>query len=318
VITQFNVRFGLGACVKLRHLRATLQDRSGRKPSSEESSETTVQDWTRVKNHKNKSSPCPQAAAGINKMLALFLMGVGDMTKYALITGASGGIGRAISLKLAKEGYSLYLHYYKNKESLKKLMEELTHFDGDFIPIQADLSSPTGYLDLVSNIFSIDVIVHNSGMSQYGLLVDLKQSEAEQLISTHVTSPLLLTKELLPKLLSKRSGNIIVISSIWGQTGAACEVAYSTVKGAQLSFVKALSKEVALNGIRVNGVAPGAIQTPMMTSFTEEDIDSISEEIPMGKLGKPENIADVVSFLLSEQAAYITGQIIPVNGGWYT
>ncbi|MDQ0156747.1 elongation factor P 5-aminopentanone reductase [Robertmurraya andreesenii] len=240
------------------------------------------------------------------------------MKKYALVTGASGGIGRAICLQLAREGYSLYLHYFQNKDSIKKLMEELSSYDGEYIPIQADLSSPDGYRRLVENIFSIDAIIHNSGMSRYGLLVDLEREQAEELVTTHVTSPMLITKELLPKLLQKRAGNIIVISSIWGQTGAACEVAYSTVKGAQLSFVKALSKEVALDGIRVNGVAPGAIRTPMMTVFNEEDIASLNEEIPMGHLGSPENIADVVSFLVSEKAAYITGQIIPVNGGWYT
>lgn len=240
------------------------------------------------------------------------------MEKYALITGASGGIGRAISLKLAERGYSLYLHYYQNKEAMDMLMKDLADYKGEFIPIQADLSTAEGYKFLASNIFSIDVIIHNSGMSHYGLLVDLKQEEMEKLTTTHVISPVMITRELLPKLLAKKDGNIIVISSIWGQTGAACEVAYSTVKGAQISFVKALSKEVALSGIRVNGIAPGAVQTPMMTSFTEDDIENLSEEIPMGKLGQPENIADVVDFLISNKAAYITGQIIPVNGGWYT
>lgn len=240
------------------------------------------------------------------------------MKKFALVTGASGGIGRAISLQLARDGYSLYLHYYRNKEAMEKLLRELRSFEGEYIPIQADLSTPTGYKELVANVYTVDAIVHNSGMGHYGLLVDLEQEKAEELITTHVTSPLLITKELLPKLLSKRSGNVIVISSIWGQAGAACEVAYSMVKGAQISFVKALSKEVALSGVRVNGIAPGAIRTPMMTTFTEEDIEHLREEIPMGELGTPEHIADAVSFLLSERANYITGQILAVNGGWRT
>lgn len=240
------------------------------------------------------------------------------MKKFVLITGASGGIGRAISLQLAKEGYSLYLHYHNNKDSINTLLTELSQYNGEYIPVCADLSTPDGYQQIVNNIFSLDAIIHNSGMSHYGLLVDLEKKEAEELIATHVTSPLMLTKELLPKLLTKKSGDIIVISSIWGQAGAACEVAYSMVKGAQISFVKALSKEVALSGIRVNGVAPGAIRTPMMTAFTEDDNAVLNEEIPMGRLGRPENVADVVSFLLSEKAAYITGQIISVNGGWYT
>lgn len=240
------------------------------------------------------------------------------MKKYALITGASGGIGQSISLQLAREGYSLYLHYYRNKDSMEKLLHELSSFSGEFIPIQADLSSTNGYKELAAHIFALDAIIHNSGMNHYGLLVDLQQEKAEELINTHVMSPLLLTKELLSKMLSKRSGSIVVISSIWGQTGASCEVAYSTVKGAQISFVKALSKEVALSGIRVNGVAPGAIRTPMMTTFTEEDITALEEEIPMGQLGTPEHIADAVSFLLSEKSRYMTGQILSVNGGWYT
>jgi 3-oxoacyl-[acyl-carrier protein] reductase len=127
----------------------------------------------------------------------------------------------------------------------------------------------------------------------------------------------MLTKELLPKLFSKGTGNIIVISSIWGQTGAACEVAYSAAKGAQIAFVKALSKEVALNGIRVNAIAPGAVETKMMDGFTEEEVERISFEVPMGRLGQTDEIAKCVAFLLSDDSSYITGQVLAVNGGWY-
>lgn len=239
------------------------------------------------------------------------------MKKFALVTGASGGIGRTISLKLAQEGYSLYLHYYQNKEAMRELMVDLSRYDGEFIPIQADLTSSDGYKKIIANVYSIDAIIHNSGKSHYGLLVDLDQETAEKLMRIHVTSPMLITKELLPRMISKSHGNIVMISSIWGLTGAACEVAYSAAKGAQVSFVKALSKEVALSGIRVNGVAPGAIQTSMNQSFSTDELAAISEDIPMGKLGNTENIADAVSFLLSEKASYITGQILSVNGGWY-
>lgn len=239
------------------------------------------------------------------------------MKKFALITGASGGIGRSISLKLAEEGYSLYLHYHQNKEAMRELMVQLSYYDGEFIPIQADLTSADGYKKIIANVYSVDAFIHSSGTSHYGLLVDLDQETAEKLMRIHVTSPMLITKELLPRMLSKSRGNIVMISSIWGLTGAACEVAYSAAKGAQVSFVKALSKEVALSGIRVNGVAPGAIQTSMMASFSIHEIDAISEDIPMGKLGSADNVADAVSFLLSEKASYITGQILSVNGGWY-
>jgi len=240
------------------------------------------------------------------------------MKKYALITGASGGIGQAVAYNLAAKGYSLYLHYNKNEKSILGLMEKLQPFGGEYIPVHADLAEANGYKTISSQIFSLDAIIHCGGNSQYGLLLDLEYEVAVALMNVHVLNPLMLTKELLPKFLSKGSGNIIVITSIWGQTGAACEVAYSTAKGAQIAFVKSLSKEVALNGIRVNAIAPGAIATQMMEGFTPEEVEQISFEIPMGRLGLPEEIAGSVAFLLSEESSYITGQVLAINGGWYT
>lgn len=239
------------------------------------------------------------------------------MNKYALITGASGGIGRAIAIRLAEEGYSLYLHYHKNEKAIRALMERLEQYQGEYIPICSDLSAKDGYKSLLPSIFSLDAIIHNAGSSHFGLLMDLNEEEADRLFRIHVTAPLMLTKNLLPKLLSKKSANIVVVSSIWGQTGAACEVAYSTAKGAQIAFVKALSKEVSLNGIRVNAIAPGAIETDMLKEFTPEEMESMKADIPMGRLGAGEDIADGVAFLLSERASYITGQVLAINGGWY-
>jgi 3-oxoacyl-[acyl-carrier protein] reductase len=240
------------------------------------------------------------------------------MSQFVLITGASGGIGQAIAKKLAKEGYNLYLHYYQNKKSIISLLDELSVYQGEYIPINGDLSRIEDYAKIAENIFSLDAIIHNSGQSHYGLLMDLDEQTLKDLMNVHISGPLLLTKMLLPKLLQKRKGSIIVISSIWGQIGSACEVAYSTVKGAQISFVKALSKEVALNGIRVNAIAPGAIETNMMNHFTDIDLQIMNEEIPMGRIGQPEDVANGISFLLSEQASYITGQVLAINGGWNT
>lgn len=240
------------------------------------------------------------------------------MKKYALITGASGGIGQAVAFKLASLGYHLYLHFNQNKKTIKELLRSLEPFGGEYTTIQANLEDPDGYKKICSQIFSLDAIIHCSGNSQYGLLVDLKQEEMESLMRVHVMNPVMITKELLPKLIKKRSGNVILISSIWGQTGAACEVVYSTAKGAQISFVKALSKEIALSGIRVNAIAPGAVETAMMSQFTEEDKQLLQYEIPMGRLGLPEEIANGVKFLLSEESSYITGQVLSINGGWYT
>lgn len=240
------------------------------------------------------------------------------MKKNVLITGASGGIGQAVAYNLAAKGYNLYLHYNRNEESIRLLLDKLIPFGGEYMPISADLAASDGYKKVCPHIYSLDAIVHCSGNSQYGLLMDLKQKEAEALMNVHVLNPLMMTKELLPKLLSKGTGSIVVITSIWGQTGAACEVAYSTAKGAQIAFVKSLSKEVALNGIRVNAIAPGAINTPMMEGFSQDEVDGITYEIPMGRLGQPDEIAKAVAFLLSEDASYITGQILAINGGWYT
>lgn len=240
------------------------------------------------------------------------------MRKYVLITGASGGIGRAVALKLAEQGYHLYLHYNQNEASVKELMIQLSKYQGEYMAVRANLSKPAGYEQIVSQIFSLDAIVHCSGNGQFGMFTDLELEELEEVMHVHVVNPIMLTKELLPKLILKRSGSIIVITSIWGQTGAACEVAYSAAKGAQISFVKALSKETALNGVRVNAIAPGAVKTAMMNRFNSEEMESLENEIPMGRLGIPNEIADGVSFLLSEESSYITGQVLSINGGWYT
>ena len=240
------------------------------------------------------------------------------MKKFALVTGASGAIGKAISTKLAAEGYSLYLHFNKNEKGMEELVGQIQQFGGEYIPIQADLASKTGYLNLAANIFSIDAIVHNAGNALYGLLEDLEEAEAEELIQIHLTSPMMLTKKLIPKLRQKERGSIVLVSSIWGQTGASYEVAYSAVKGAQIAFAKALSKELASSGIRVNAVAPGAIQTPMVEDFSQDEIEAIIDDIPSGRLGKAEEVADSVEFLLSDKSSYINGQVLAVNGGWLT
>ncbi|USK61274.1 elongation factor P 5-aminopentanone reductase [Peribacillus asahii] len=238
--------------------------------------------------------------------------------RFALITGASGGIGSQIALKLAEENYSLYLHYNANEEAIQNLMRQLQPFDIEVIPIQADLSKKEGYKQLVRNIFALHAIVLNSGNSYYGLISDMDEQVVSEMVQLHVTSPFQLTKELLPKLMYQEKAAIVAVTSIWGQTGASCEVLYSMLKGGQNAFIKALSKEVALNDIRVNAVAPGAVSTAMLQSFSAEDLELIKGDIPMGRMGNPEEIAEAVAFLLSDKAAYITGQVLGVNGGWYT
>ncbi|WP_340373204.1 SDR family oxidoreductase [Peribacillus sp. FSL E2-0218] len=238
--------------------------------------------------------------------------------RFALITGASGGIGREIAIKLAEENYSLYLHYNSNEEAIMELIEELKHHQVELIPIQADLSKPDGYKVLAENIFALHAIVLNSGNSYYGLISDMDDKVVSEMVQLHVTSPFQLTKELLPKLMYQDRAAIVAVTSIWGQTGASCEVLYSMVKGGQNAFIKALSKEVSLNGIRVNAIAPGAISTSMLESFSADDLEIIKGDIPMGRMGSAKEVAEAVFYLLSDKASYITGQILGVNGGWYT
>ncbi|MCH1623716.1 elongation factor P 5-aminopentanone reductase [Ferdinandcohnia quinoae] len=240
------------------------------------------------------------------------------MKKYALITGASGGIGRAIALEAATLGYSLYLHYNENESSALELVNELAEQNVESFLVQADLSTDSGVEKVLKQIdHPIDAIIHNSGKSTYGLITDFDRNTTEKMITLHLTSPFLLTKALLPNMISKKCGNIIVISSIWGLIGASCEVLYSMVKGGQNSFVKALAKEVAPSGIRVNAVAPGAINTNMLSEFSEDDLGYISDDIPLGRIGEPSEVANAVKFILSDQATYITGQVLSVNGGWH-
>ncbi|WP_078413157.1 elongation factor P 5-aminopentanone reductase [Priestia abyssalis] len=239
------------------------------------------------------------------------------MEKYALIVGASGGIGSAAAKRLAMDGYSLVLHYNRGVKEVVKLQQELP--EKDVILIEADLAQEDGAKTLLKQLaVPIDLVVYTSGNSYVGLITDMKDEEVQKMIQLHVTSPFQLAKELLPAMIERKHGNMVMISSIWGVTGASCEVLYSMVKGAQNTFVKALAKEVAMSGIRVNAVAPGAVGSKMMDEFTEEDKALICEDIPMGRFGTCEEIADAIAFLASDQATYITGQILSVNGGWHT
>lgn len=240
------------------------------------------------------------------------------MKKTALVTGASGGIGQRVAESLAENNYNLYLHYHQNHQAASRLAEKLNkQFDVSATLIQCDFSSKTEVNRISDEITTpLDAIVLTSGISRIGLITDMTDELVEEMIHIHVSSPFKLIRNLLPPMISRKKGSIVVISSIWGETGAACEVLYSMAKGAQHSFVKALAKELAPSGIRVNAVAPGAINTAMNEQFSDEEIRMMSEEIPMGRLGKPNEIAGCVEFLLSEKSSYVTGQILSANGGW--
>ncbi len=237
--------------------------------------------------------------------------------KYALVTGASGGIGNAVAKQLIEENYGVYLHYFQNKEGVDAILQ--LYSDHEIYLVQSDLSKQTGVSDLLSQLeHPIDDLLLISGNSYFGLVTEMEESKVSEMVQLHITSPFLLARALLPSMISKKQGNIVLITSVWGVVGASCEVLYSMLKGGQNTFVKALAKEVAPSNIRVNAVAPGAINTKMLQDFDENELENLVVEIPTGRLGEPEEIAHAVTFLLSKKATYINGQILSVNGAWHT
>jgi 3-oxoacyl-[acyl-carrier protein] reductase len=240
--------------------------------------------------------------------------------KTALVTGATGAIGSKICHMLASQGYFLYLHYNSKKDTAIKLQKELEKlYKSKSETISADLSQPEGPKNLMKQIpSSLDALIYNCGNQHYGLLTDFTDESINETMQLHLLSAISVTKSAVPAMVQKKAGKIIMISSVWGEVGAACETVYSAAKGGLNAFVKALSKELAPSRIQVNSVSPGVISTPMLDQFSEAEKLELAEDIPAGRFGEPEEIAHAVEFLLSEKADYISGHILSVNGSWFT
>ena len=230
--------------------------------------------------------------------------------KKALVTGGTGGIGEAICRQLANEGYKVYVNYAHSKDKAKKIASETGG-----IAVCFDVSDKKAVLSYISEIGCIDLLVNNAGVSKIGVFTDISSFDSDNILDINLRGAMNCARAVLPEMIRQKSGNIINISSMWGQCGASCEVDYSASKAGLIGFTKALAKEVAPSGIRVNCVAPGFIMTEMNRGFSEEDLELIKEDIPLGVFGEPHHIADAVSFLASERAEYITGQTLAVNGG---
>lgn len=241
------------------------------------------------------------------------------MKKFALVIGASGSIGNAICKRLADDGWSLYMHYFQNEKSISTLLEKLTDDfpNQEFIPVQGDFFAESGAQQIANQIFSIQAIVFSAGHTYFGLLEDTPATELDKLWKVHVENPMKLIAKLSSKLRQNDQSYIVFIGSIWGQTGASFETVYSAVKGAQHAFVKAYAKEVAYQKTTVNAIAPGFIDTGMNQHLTDEERQQILEEIPLNKFGIPDDVANMVSFIMSGKANYLTGEIVKLNGGWY-
>ena len=243
----------------------------------------------------------------------------GDLMKTVLITGGSRGIGKAIAKKICKENYNLIINYRENEIMANELRDELLIKGFNIIAVKADISK----IDEVEKLFKIaeenfngvDILINNAGMSQVSLFQDLSPEDFKKIFDINLFGIYNTIHFALPYMLKKKDGVIINISSVWGSNGASCEVAYSATKGAVESLTKSLAVELAPSNIRVNAIAPGVVDTDMMKSYSDEDINLIKNEIPMMRFAKPEEVANLVSYIISEDNKYMTGQIIGINGG---
>lgn len=239
--------------------------------------------------------------------------------RTVLVTGASRGMGRAIAVAFAKSGDYVLINYRENDKAAMDCAKEICAFGGQCALYKADLRSPEAAAEMFAAIeregCGIDILVNNAGISLWKLLPDTTEEDWQNVLDSNLTSAYRCAKAVLPQMIRRKSGKIINISSIWGEIGASCEVAYSASKAALIGFTRALAKEVAPSGITVNCVSPGMIGTSMNASFTPQEIAAFTEEIPSGRIGRPEEVAEAVLFLASDSASYITGQILSVNGG---
>ena len=236
--------------------------------------------------------------------------------KTVLITGASRGIGAATAMEFSKNGWHTVINYNKSKQEAVAL--------ADFIggtavccDVSNSLSVEKMYSILADSGIHIDCIVNNAGISQDRLFTDITETDWDNMFNVNVKGAFLVTKKFLPDMISKKCGSIINISSIWGETGAAMEVHYSASKAAVIGMTKALAKELAPSGIRVNCVCPGYVDTDMNSGYTQAERAQIIDEIPLLRTASPCEIAKTIVFLASDNSSYITGQIIGVYGGWH-
>ena len=237
--------------------------------------------------------------------------------RSVLITGGSRGIGRAMVELFAAEGWQVAFTYLRSEEEAKALSEKT-----GALAIRADAESESEILASVAEAEAafggIDCLINNAAISGFSLLTDVSTEEWNRFIRINLTAPFLYSRAVLPAMIRKHEGRILNISSMWGLVGASCEVHYSATKAGLIGFTKALAKEVGPSGITVNAIAPGVIETDMNRALSEEDLSALKEETPVGRLGSPMEVARAALFLCSEEAGFITGEILNMSGGFIT
>jgi 3-oxoacyl-[acyl-carrier protein] reductase len=239
--------------------------------------------------------------------------------KTAVVTGASRGIGRAIALKLAKLGANVVVNYRNSIDAVQEVVKEIEALGAKALAVQCDISNYSDVENMMKKCIkefgSIDIIVNNAGITKDGLLLRMKEEDFDNVIDINLKGAFNCTKHVSAIMLKQRSGRVINISSVTGLTGNAGQVNYSAAKAGIIGMTKSVAREFASRGVTCNAVAPGYIQTDMTDILPSKVMDSMLNTIPLKRLGNPEDVANVVAFLASEEASYITGQVISVDGG---
>ncbi|WP_294487060.1 elongation factor P 5-aminopentanone reductase [uncultured Ruminococcus sp.] len=245
---------------------------------------------------------------------------MGKIKKAAIVTGGSGGIGSAVCRKLAQAGHLTAICYSKGEKQAKQTAEELTAQGLTAAAFHCDITSlesiETCLEEIDRKFGQIELLVNNAGSAEIGLFTELSDERLCELMNVDLLGHMRLTKAVLPQMISRHEGNIINISSVWGEAGASCEVAYSAAKAGIIGFTKALAKECAPSGVRVNCVSCGLIDTQMNAGLSADDLQAVIDEIPLSRIGTPDEVASAVQFLAESGSSYITGQVIRVDGAW--
>ena len=243
------------------------------------------------------------------------------MKKIAFITGASRGIGRAIALRLAEEGWAVAIDCLRRMDLAEKLARGIAARGGAAVALQADVADRAAVTAAIRRAEEalggpVSLLVNNAGIAEQQQFQDISDAFWRRLFAVNVDGALHTIQAVLPAMIHEKAGSIVNISSIWGQRGASCEAAYSATKAALIGLTRSLAMELAPSGIRVNCVAPGVIRTDMVEVLGEETLRSLAEETPLGRLGRPEDVAAAVAYFCREESAFVTGQVLTADGGF--
>ena len=240
-------------------------------------------------------------------------------SKTAIVTGAARGIGRAVALNLAESGVSLVLNYYQNEKAALGLVKEIDALGGRCVLVQGDVSNPGDAQKLIDsaleNFNELDILINNAGINKDNLLIRMKEEEFQRVVDVNLLGTFYCTKYASKIMMKKRFGRIVNVSSVVGIVGNAGQSNYAASKAGIIGFTKSVAKELATRNITVNAIAPGYIKTDMTDRLSEEQKDRILSRVPLGRFGLPEDVANMVNFLISDKADYITGQVFRIDGG---